>query len=133
MAKLFVIIASLNGLVAVAIGAIGAHALKQRLPSEALQTLQTAVHYHMFHTLALLAIAILALHWHSNRWLAGSGLLFALGIMLFCGSLYLLATTAIRQIGPLPIGLLTPLGGLCLLSAWLTLAIAAWENGSPVS
>ena len=131
MAKLFLFIAALNGLIAVALGALGAHALKPRLDEAALQTLQTGLHYHGLHALALLAVASLALHWPGNRWLLGSGSLFTLGMLLFCGSLYLLAITTLRQIGPLPVGLLTPLGGLCFITGWLLLAAAAWQSGNP--
>jgi len=83
---------------------------------------QTGVQYHFWHTLALLAVGImLSLELH-NRWIVISGGLFAGGIVLFSGSLYLLALTGVRGLGAI-----TPLGGLLWLAAWGCLAYGSWR------
>jgi uncharacterized membrane protein YgdD (TMEM256/DUF423 family) len=99
---------------AVVLGAFGAHTLRSTLEMRgSLQTWQTAVLYHFSHAIALL---VLALYGASNR--ASWWLLFA-GIVLFSGSLYVIALTNLRWLGPV-----TPLGGLCFLAGWLWLIIA---------
>jgi uncharacterized membrane protein YgdD (TMEM256/DUF423 family) len=101
MSKLIIILAGVNGFLAVSIGAFAAHMLRDRLGPELLNTFQTGVQYHMYHALALLGI----------------GLMMS-GIVLFSGSLYLLSITGIRWLGAI-----TPLGGLCFLTAW---ALIVW-------
>ena len=127
MAKSFLILASVLGLTATGMGALTAHALRERLPDASLRTLETAVHYQFWHALALLAVATLLLHWPGSRLLHAAGLLFGIGVILFCGSLYLLGMTELRHIGPLPIGPVTPLGGLCLIAGWAALGTGAWK------
>jgi uncharacterized membrane protein YgdD (TMEM256/DUF423 family) len=107
---------------AVAAGAFGAHALRARLAPEALAVWQTAVQYHAWHALGLLAIGILLLHRPEAVALAAAGWLFAAGIVLFSGSLYALALTGIQAFGAV-----TPLGGAAFLAAWAALAWAAWR------
>jgi uncharacterized membrane protein YgdD (TMEM256/DUF423 family) len=110
-------LAGLAGFLAVALGAFGAHALQPRL--ELLGTAwiwQKAVLYHLAHAVALLA---LALGRPVNRWVP---LLFALGIVIFSGSLYALALTNVKALGAI-----TPLGGACFLAGWLTLCCCAKE------
>jgi uncharacterized membrane protein YgdD (TMEM256/DUF423 family) len=122
MAKTYLLIAALNGFIAVALGAFAAHGLKQRLSPDLLAVFQTGVQYHFYHTLALLTVAILMLHWpqsHSLRW---SALLFCLGILIFSGSLYVLSITGIRWLGAI-----TPLGGMAFLAGWIALALAVWK------
>ncbi len=99
---------------AVGLGAFGAHALKETLAAHAMtDAWNKAVLYHFVHALALLLLATLP---GASR--LASGLLLA-GIVLFSGSLYVLALTNIRWLGAI-----TPLGGLCFLAGWLTLVIA---------
>lgn len=109
---------------AVILGAFGAHALKARLTPDQLQTFETGVRYQMYHALALFVCA-----WLIDRGLPGAsaaGGLFLAGILLFSGSLYLLATRELtglnswRWLGPV-----TPLGGLCFIAGWITLAVSA--------
>jgi len=85
MAKLFITLASLSGMLAVIFGAFGAHALKSRLDDYALGVFETAVQYHFNHSLALLAVGILALSQPQTVLLKSSGWLFLLGIFIFSG------------------------------------------------
>jgi uncharacterized membrane protein YgdD (TMEM256/DUF423 family) len=87
MAKTYLLIAALNGFIAVALGAFGAHGLKQRLSTDLLAVYQTGVQYHFYHTLALLAVGLLMLQWPLNHSLRWSALLFCIGIVIFSGSL----------------------------------------------
>lgn len=97
------------------LGAFGAHALKARLDGEALSIWQTAVQYHFWHALALLATPQLA-----GAWAKTSGWLFVGGVVLFSGSLYALALGA-----PRAFGMVTPIGGVALILGWLAFAVAA--------
>ncbi|MGB1139786.1 MAG: DUF423 domain-containing protein, partial [Halioglobus sp.] len=90
MAKLFITLASLSGMFAVMLGAFGAHALKARLDDYSLGVFETAVQYHFYHSLALLAVGMLALSQPQTTLLKSSGWLFFLGILVFSGSLYIL-------------------------------------------
>jgi uncharacterized membrane protein YgdD (TMEM256/DUF423 family) len=100
------------------IGAIGTHALKGRLTAARYDVLQTALHYQFFHALGLLALGLLLDRLPLRTLRAAGWLLFA-GVLLFCGSLYLLLAGAPRMIG-----VLTPIGGLALIVGWCTVAIA---------
>ncbi len=124
-AKIIILLAPLNGFLAVGIGAFGAHALKAKLSEKMLSTYQTGVEYHFYHALALLAVGILMSQpqWQDSSLLNASGISFLVGILLFCGSLYWLALGGPRWLGPI-----TPLGGLLFLSGWLLLAISAIKN-----
>jgi uncharacterized membrane protein YgdD (TMEM256/DUF423 family) len=110
----------LAGATAVALGAFGAHALKARLAPELLAVYHTAVQYHFWHALALFGVALAWPHFPDTSWLRAAGWLFVAGLVLFCGSLYALALGAPRQTG-----LVTPIGGLCFILAWLATAVAA--------
>jgi uncharacterized membrane protein YgdD (TMEM256/DUF423 family) len=122
MAKIYLLLAALNGFVAVALGAFGAHGLKRRLSSDMLAVYQTGVQYHFYHTLALLLVAVLLINAPFNQALRWSGALFAVGIVIFSGSLYLLSCTGIRWLGAI-----TPIGGVAFLAGWIALGIAAWR------
>lgn len=122
--KLVVILAAINGLLAVILGAFGAHGLKNTLSAAALQTYQTGVDYQMYHALALLGLGVFMLQQknavmssHASL-LSLSALLMVAGIILFCGSLYGLSLGGPRILGPI-----TPLGGLCFLFAWLSIVV----------
>jgi uncharacterized membrane protein YgdD (TMEM256/DUF423 family) len=110
---------ALLAFVAVALGAFGAHALKQRLSVDSLAVFETGVRYQMFHALALLAVAYAAERW-SGGLAAAAGILFVAGIVLFSGSLYLLGLTGVRALGAV-----TPFGGLAFLAGWACLIVAA--------
>ena len=123
--KICLLVASLALAAAVALGAFGAHAMKSRLGADMLAVYQTAVQYHFWHALGLFALALLMLQWDAPA-LNLAGWLLLAGLILFCGSLYLLALTGARWLG-----MVTPLGGLAFLAGWLCLAWAAWRTGSP--
>jgi uncharacterized membrane protein YgdD (TMEM256/DUF423 family) len=119
--RILFIFAALSGLCAVGLGAFAAHGLKPRLDPALFSTFQTAVQYQMYHSLALLMLIALQQQ-APSRWLNRSGICFAFGIFLFCGSLYALALGSSPWFGPI-----TPIGGLAFLGGWLCLAIAAWQ------
>lgn len=108
---------------AVALGAFGAHALKARLSPEMAAVWQTGVQYHAWHALALLAVGILLAQDPSRGGLVVAGWLFAAGIVLFSGSLYVLALTGVRGFGAI-----TPLGGVAWLAGWAVFAWAVWRQ-----
>jgi len=117
MTHLFLILGSINGFLAVALGAFAAHGLRNTLSPELLNTFQTGVQYHMYHALALLGVGLLALYYPAQSTVRLSGWLFVLGIVLFSGSLYVLALSGIRWLGAI-----TPLGGVAFLAGWTLLA-----------
>ena len=119
MTSTFLSIAAFSGFLAVALGAFGAHALKDRLDAYASGIYQTAVLYQFIHTLALLACAILLLHSQSAS-LITAAYAFIIGIVLFSGSLYTLSLTGIKKLGAV-----TPIGGLAFLIGWGALFYAA--------
>jgi len=118
------ILASIFGFLGVALGAFGAHSLsryfQQRPEREG--TFKTAVQYQMYHALALLAVAW-AQGEYSSSLIALAGYLFALGILLFSGSLYALVLTDKRGLGAI-----TPFGGLAFLAGWVCLALGALQS-----
>lgn len=119
MSNPWLMLAALFGFLGVALGAFGAHALRARLSPDMLRVWETAVNYQFWHTLALLGVGLLVLRTQS-AWLTAAGSLFALGLLLFSGSLYALALSGIR-----PLGAITPIGGVLLLGGWLCLLAAS--------
>ena len=122
MERVFLALGGVLGFLGVAAGAFGAHALRDALPPERLAIWETGARYHLYHALALLAVAILVLlKGEANaavfQW---AGWAFTVGIVVFAGSLYLLALTDVRWLGAI-----TPLGGLAFLTGWGLLAYAA--------
>ena len=119
MGRTFFAIGALFAFLAVAAGAFGAHALKERLAAERLVQFELAARYQMYHALALIAAA-----WASERFPGGasraSGWLFVIGILIFCGTVYGLAFGAPRWLGAI-----TPIGGVCFLVGWILLVVAA--------
>ena len=125
MAKRFLLIGAGYGGLAVALGAFGAHALKERLGPELLRVWDTAVQYQAWHALALLAVGLLALRAPSTA-LCMAGAAFALGVLLLSGSLYVRALTGVRGLGAI-----TPLGGVAFLLGWAALLVAVARMDSP--
>ena len=121
MLRVFLMLAAFFGFTGVALGAFAAHGLKGRLSEQYLAIFHTGVTYQLIHTLALVGVALLATQIQS-RLVTGAGIAFALGIVLFSGSLYLLTLSGIGQLG-----LITPIGGLAFLIGWLCLGLAAWR------
>jgi uncharacterized membrane protein YgdD (TMEM256/DUF423 family) len=116
--RLFAFLGALNGALAVAAGAFGAHALKTRLSADLQVIFETGARYHFYHSLALFAAA-----WLASRNAPGAtaaGWSFVGGIVLFSGSLYVLALTGQRWLGAV-----TPVGGVAFLAGWVMAAYAA--------
>ncbi len=122
MERLFFLVGSISALIAVVLGAFGAHGLKGRLTTEMLNAFEVGVRYQMYHALALLAVA-----WALSRWpraeVTVAGWLFVAGTIIFSGSLYLLSLTGIRWIGAI-----TPIGGVAFLLGWLCLVWGVWRG-----
>lgn len=113
--------AAILGMLAIVLGAFGAHALKAVLPSEQLATFETGVRYQMYHALFLLLVGLLPSVSEKSKktifWLC------VIGVFFFSGSIYLLSTKSITGIDVNMIGIITPLGGLLLIVAWFWLFI----------
>ena len=122
-AKLFLTLGSISGALAVMIGAFGAHGLKDKLCEQMLTVYKTGVEYHFYHTLALLGIGLLSLHYKSAL-LTASGWSMVAGIVLFSGSLYALSTSGVKVLGAI-----TPIGGLFFIIGWVLLALAVIKSG----
>jgi len=117
--KLFLVLGALAAMLAVVLGAFGAHALRARLTPDLLAIYQTAVQYHFWHALGLLLIGVVAIHMPASLTLKWSGWVMLAGIALFSGSLYVLALTGARWLGAV-----TPFGGAAFILSWLLLAVA---------
>ena len=117
--RIWLFIAAINGALAVAFGAFAAHGLSGRLDAHALGIFETGARYHMYHALAT-GLAALAMQGAARRAAKWSAMLFLSGIVLFSGSLYLLALTGLREFA-----FVTPVGGVSFLAGWVLLAIAA--------
>jgi uncharacterized membrane protein YgdD (TMEM256/DUF423 family) len=116
--------AGIAGFIAAAMGAFGAHA-RDRLPPDLIGMFETAVRYQMYHALALFAAA-----WGWTRWrhraIGAGGVLFLVGIVFFCGSIYLRVFAGVEWATAL-----APVGGMSLLTGWLCLAVGAWRGKHP--
>jgi len=123
MQKKFLKTAAVLGALSVILGAFGAHALKQLISDKNLQTYETGVRYQFYHVIALFITGILYKDF-TNNYLQWAGRLFCLGILLFSGSLYLLSFIELTDMTGLKwVGAITPLGGVCFITAWLLLAL----------
>ena len=120
MDRTFLLIGAVLGFLGVAFGAFGAHGLKSRLSPEMLGVFDTGVRYHMYHVFAVLIVAAAIGHIGNARLLAMAGWCFFAGILLFSGSLYVLALSRIGMLGAI-----TPIGGLLFLIGWACLAVFA--------
>lgn len=122
MEKPFLLLASLLGALSVALGAFGAHGLDGRLSADLLNTYEIGVRYHVYHALALLGVVAVLIRWPEATAAVWAGWLFVVGIVIFSGSLYILALTGIRWLGAI-----TPIGGVAFVVGWLCLAWTAWR------
>lgn len=120
MTRIVVVLAGLSGAASVLLGAFAAHGLRARLSEQHLAVFQTAVHYQQWHSLALLLVGLWLLR-QPSLYLRLASAALLLGMLLFSGSLYALVLWS------WPVGLLTPLGGLCLVAGWLAVSLAAWR------
>ncbi|MDY0409533.1 DUF423 domain-containing protein [Virgibacillus soli] len=116
--KIFLLLGVINGFLAVALGAFGAHGLEGKVSDHMLEIWEKAVTYQMFHTTALLAVGLLGMKLQQAS-LVWSGWLFFIGIVLFSGSLYLYATTGVKTLA-----MITPFGGVTFLIGWVLLGYA---------
>ena len=121
--RLWIVLGAVSAFLSVAAGAFGAHALKARLPADLLAIFETGARYHMYHSLGLIAIGLVA-QLRPSPLLSGAGWAMVAGIVLFSGSLYALALTGVRALGAI-----TPLGGLGFLAGWALLAVGVWRSG----
>ena len=124
MDRTFLLVGALAGVVGVALGAFAAHGLRGRLSPEMLAVFETGVRYHMYHALALLLTAAI-MGRVTGRLIVAAGWFLTAGIVLFSGSLYLLATTGVTILGAI-----TPLGGVAFLLGWACLAVAALQGST---
>jgi uncharacterized membrane protein YgdD (TMEM256/DUF423 family) len=122
MSKLFLMVGSISMAVAVALGAFGAHGLKNKLSAELLQVYKTGVEYHFYHALGLLLIGLLSRQMQSGL-ITIAGWSMIVGTVLFSFSLYLLAVTGIKWLGAI-----TPLGGTAFILAWVLLAFGVLKS-----
>ncbi|MCK5880470.1 MAG: DUF423 domain-containing protein [Sinobacterium sp.] len=120
--SLMIKFAALSGFLAVALGAFGAHGLKQHLSDDMMAVYQTAVQYQFIHTLALLLVALLLVQFPSVSLLRWAGIAFVAGILIFSGSLYVLSLSGIKWLGAI-----TPIGGVGFLAGWILLLFAAFK------
>ncbi len=119
--KSLLLLGSVFAFIGVALGAFGAHGLQNVLVANGtLEAYKTGVQYHLVHALALILLAVLSDRLRETKKLEWVGWLFAVGIVLFSGSLYVLAVSGVKILGAV-----TPLGGLCFLSGWALLAFVA--------
>ncbi len=123
MQSVFLFLTAISGLIGVAMGAFGAHGLKAVLTPEMLAVYRTGVDYQMWHALALGLIAVFRQQTPESVLLKWAGWLMFVGILLFSGSLYLLAMLNMKWLG-----MITPLGGVSLLIAWLLVAMFAFKS-----
>ncbi len=111
-------VGAVNGALAVILGAFGAHMLKSQLSAQMYGVFHIGNQYHFYHSLGLLAVGLTALHLPTSKYLSWSGWLMTAGIVLFSGSLYVLALTDMRWLGAI-----TPFGGTAFIAAWIVFAI----------
>jgi len=123
MHPVFLFLSALSAFFAVVMGAFGAHALKTILTADMLAVYKTAVTYQMWHALGLGLIALLRYHRPQSSLIKYAGWLMFAGIILFSGSLYVLSLSGLKWLG-----MITPIGGVCFLSAWLLLMIFALRS-----
>ena len=123
----FLRLSAVFGFLSVALGAMGAHALRPLLSEASLGNFETAVKYQFYHALALLAVAMLQQYGH-KKILAAAGWLFFAGILCFSGSLFLLSTRELHGMAVSWLGPMTPLGGLFLMSGWALVFMAGTKR-----
>lgn len=110
--------AAVYGLIGVVLGAFGAHALSARLTADLQAIWHTAVEYQFYHALALLGLGVLLRGGLASGWLSAAAICFCVGVLIFSGSLYILALSGLRWWGAI-----TPIGGLLLIAGWVALLV----------
>lgn len=124
MIRWAVVAAGISGALAVVLGAFGAHALAGSLDARALEVFETASRYHLLHSVALLAGALAPAAGARPVACTVACTLWLCGLVVFCGSLYLVAIAGLSALG-----MVTPIGGAGLIAGWIALAFAAWPRG----
>ncbi len=128
MQRTFFSTACLLAIIAVVLGAFGAHVLKQKISEDLLLSFETGVRYQFYHLFALIIVAW-QLNFNKNKFLIIAGNSFLLGILFFSGSLYLISTHEITGLNNYKwLGPVTPVGGLCFISGWLFLYLGTRKN-----
>ncbi|KPB03031.1 DUF423 domain-containing protein [Bacillus sp. CHD6a] len=118
--NLFIILAAINGFLAVALGAFGAHGLEGKVSERMIEIWKTGVTYQMFHAGGLFVVALLMERFSSIGLLSSAGWSFLIGIVLFSGSLYILTLSGVKILGAI-----TPLGGVAFLIGWVLIIVAS--------
>jgi len=119
MSRLAILFGASNAALAIILGAFAAHAIKDTLSVRMLAIFNTAVDYHLYHALGLIVIGFLITIRPTSKVLSSAVYLMLLGIIIFCGSLYALSLTGITKLG-----MITPIGGIAFIVAWLLVCIA---------
>ena len=127
MRKVFLRIGSLLAMIAVILGAFGAHALKDKIPAAQLLIFETGVRYQFYHALAILLVDLL-IHFRKTRHLVAAGWLFTAGIVFFSGSLYILSFRSLIPFSVSFLGPITPLGGALFIFGWGALFLSSFSE-----
>jgi uncharacterized membrane protein YgdD (TMEM256/DUF423 family) len=122
--KILLSLAACSAMISVVLGAFAAHGLKSRLSENLLATFQTGVQYQMYHSLALILLVVLYRQMPQSLLIYSAAFMFT-GIILFSGSLYMLALTQIKWFGPI-----TPIGGACFIVGWALIIAAALKGAN---
>ncbi|MCG7384862.1 DUF423 domain-containing protein [Paenibacillus sp. ACRRY] len=124
MQRVWMTVGAVMTMLSVAIGAFGAHMLKEKIGADAIAVYETGVQYHMIHALALLIVGLTAGQLGASSKLKWAARLLFIGIIVFSGSLYVLSITGIKVLGAI-----TPIGGVAFIAGWLLFALDVWQRG----
>ncbi|MCM3205470.1 DUF423 domain-containing protein [Paenibacillus illinoisensis] len=124
MQRVWMTVGAVMTMLSVAIGAFGAHMLKEKIGADAIAVYETGVQYHMIHALALLIVGLTAGQLGVSSKLKWAARLLFIGIIVFSGSLYVLSITGIKVLGAI-----TPIGGVAFIAGWLLFALDVWQRG----
>lgn len=124
MQRVWMTVGAVMTMLSVAIGAFGAHMLKEKIGADAIAVYETGVQYHMIHALALLIVGLTAGQLGMSSKLKWAARLLFIGIIVFSGSLYVLSITGIKVLGAI-----TPIGGVAFIAGWLLFALDVWQRG----
>jgi len=128
MQRKWMMLGAVLTMLSVAIGAFGAHMLKEKIGADAIAVYETGVQYHMIHAIGLLIIGLTAGQLGPSTKLKWAARLLFIGIIIFSGSLYVLSISGIKILGAI-----TPIGGVAFIVGWLLLAIDVWQRGKDPS
>ncbi|MBY0218297.1 DUF423 domain-containing protein [Paenibacillus illinoisensis] len=124
MQRVWMTVGAVMTMLSVAIGAFGAHMLKEKIGADAIAVYETGVQYHMIHAVALLIVGLTAGQLGVSSKLKWAARLLFIGIIVFSGSLYVLSITGIKVLGAI-----TPIGGVAFIAGWLLFALDVWQRG----